>query len=169
VITDPPYGLGFMGKEWDSYDPTVNKGSFKVGTGTHPQGYVAIDKPAFQEFNFKWATECLRVLKPGGYLLAFGGTRTCHRLTCAIEDAGFEIRDMIAWVYGSGFPKSLNIGKAVDKKLGNEREVISEQQRKGRSAGILGKESIKEAGIMLNMRCPLDGEYKVGNSWKETH
>ena len=65
--------------------------------------------------------ECLRVLKPGGYLLAFAGTRTQHRMAVRIEDAGFEIRDMIAWVYGSGFPKSLNIGKAVDKLQGNER------------------------------------------------
>jgi DNA modification methylase len=67
--------------------------------------------------------ECLRVLKPGGYLLAFAGTRTQHRMAVRIEDAGFEIRDMIAWVYGSGFPKSLNIGKAVDKLQGNEREI----------------------------------------------
>jgi DNA modification methylase len=71
--------------------------------------------------------ECLRVLKPGGHLLAFAGTRTQHRMAIRIEDAGFEIRDMIAWIYGSGFPKSLNIGKAVDKLLGNERAVIGKQ------------------------------------------
>jgi site-specific DNA-methyltransferase (adenine-specific) len=70
--------------------------------------------------------ECLRVLKPGGHLLAFAGTRTQHRMAVRIEDAGFEIRDMIAWVYGSGFPKSLNIGKAIDKLQGNEREVVGE-------------------------------------------
>lgn len=68
--------------------------------------------------------ECLRVLKPGGYLLAFAGTRTQHRMACRIEDAGFEIRDMIAWVYGSGFPKSLNVGKAIDALQGNERTVV---------------------------------------------
>jgi DNA modification methylase len=94
IVTDPPYGLSFMGKKWD------------------------YDVPS-QEI---WE-ECLRVLKPGGYLLAFAGTRTQHRMAVRIEDAGFEIRDMIAWVYGSGFPKSLNIGKAVDKLQGNEREV----------------------------------------------
>jgi DNA modification methylase len=76
-VTDPPYGLSFMGKKWD-YDV--------------PDTEV-------------WA-ECLRVLKPGGHLLAFAGTRTQHRMAVRIEDAGFEIRDMIAWVYGSGFPKS---------------------------------------------------------------
>ena len=93
VITDPPYELGFMGKSWD------NSGvAFQVDT---------------------WK-RCWRVLKPGGYLLAFGGTRTFHRIACAIEDAGFEIRDTIMWLYGSGFPKSMNIGLAVDKKNGVE-------------------------------------------------
>ena len=95
VVTDPPYGLSFMGKKWD---------------------YDVPSKEIWEE--------CLRVLKPGGYLLAFAGTRTQHRMAVNIEDAGFEIRDMIAWVYGSGFPKSLNIGKAVDKLQGNEREKL---------------------------------------------
>jgi len=80
-----------------------------------------------QKFCFEWATECLRVLKPGGFLLAFGGTRTYHRLACGIEDAGFEIRDCIQWLYGSGFPKSLNIGKQIDKMQGNKREIIGEK------------------------------------------
>jgi len=95
VVTDPPYGLAFMGKRWDYDVPSV-----------------AI-----------WA-ECLRVLKPGGHLLAFAGTRTQHRMAVRIEDAGFEIRDMIAWVYGSGFPKSLDVSKAIDKAAGAEREVV---------------------------------------------
>lgn len=88
VVTDPPYGLSFMGKKWDYDVPSVDI----------------------------WA-ECLRVLKPGGHLLAFAGTRTQHRMAVRIEDAGFEIRDMIAWVYGSGFPKSLNVAKAVDAQI----------------------------------------------------
>lgn len=94
IITDPPYELGFMGKSWDNTGIANN-----------------IDM---------WR-ECFRVLKPGGHLLSFGGTRTYHRMACAIEDAGFEVRDMIEWVYGSGFPKSLNIGKVLDKflKTGN--------------------------------------------------
>lgn len=94
IVTDPPYELGFMGKSWDS---TGIANSIEL-----------------------WR-QCLRVLKPGGYLLSFSATRTYHRMASAIEDAGFEIRDMIEWVYGSGFPKSLNIGKAVDKLQGNER------------------------------------------------
>ena len=95
VVTDPPYGLSFMGKRWD------------------------YDVPAVEV----WA-ECLRLLKPGGHLLAFAGTRTQHRMAVRIEDAGFEIRDMIAWVYASGFPKSLDVSKAIDKAAGAEREVV---------------------------------------------
>jgi DNA modification methylase len=95
VVTDPPYELGFMGKAWDS-------------TG------IAYDLKV-------WA-ECLRVLKPGGHLLAFSGSRTYHRMACAIEDAGFEVRDQLMWVYGSGFPKSHNISKALDKGAGISRE-----------------------------------------------
>ena len=104
IVTDPPYELGFMGKSWDN-------------TG------VAFQKTTWEE--------CLRVLKPGGYLLAFGGTRTFHRIACAIEDAGFEIRDTIMWLYGSGFPKSLNIGLAIDKKNGVESEVIGSKKQTG--------------------------------------
>ena len=101
VVTDPPYGLSFMGKKWDYDVPSVEV----------------------------W-TECLRVLKPGGHLLSFAGSRTYHRMAVRIEDAGFEIRDQIMWVYGSGFPKSHNIGKAIDKIEGNEREVVGEVERK---------------------------------------
>jgi DNA modification methylase len=106
VVTDPPYGLAFMGKRWDYDVPSVEV----------------------------WA-ECLRVLKPGGHLLAFAGTRTQHRMAVRIEDAGFEIRDMIAWVYGSGFPKSLDVSKAIDKAAGAEREVVgSRPEFKSRKA-----------------------------------
>ena len=103
VICDPPYGLEFMGKAWDKYTP--------------------LD---FELWCAKWATECRRILKPGGHLLAFGGSRTWHRLAAGIEDAGFEIRDSIAWLYGSGFPKSLDVSKAIDKAAGATREVVSE-------------------------------------------
>ena len=95
VVCDPPYGLSFMGKGWDHGVPG-------------------------KEF---W-TEALRVAKPGAHLLAFGGTRTYHRLACAIEDAGWEIRDCVMWVYGSGFPKSHDVSKAIDKAAGAERERI---------------------------------------------
>jgi site-specific DNA-methyltransferase (adenine-specific) len=94
IVTDPPYELGFMGKKWDSSG-------------------IAYDQSLWEE--------CLRVLKPGGHLIAFGGTRTYHRMTVAIEDAGFEIRDCIQWIYGSGFPKSHDVSKAIDKQAGVER------------------------------------------------
>ena len=97
IITDPPYELGFMGKKWDS------------------SGIA---------YSVELWTECFRVLKSGGHLLSFGGTRTFHRMAVAIEDAGFEIRDNIAWLYGSGFPKSLDVSKAIDKAAGVEREVV---------------------------------------------
>ena len=100
IVSDPPYGLSFMGKGWDHGVPGV-------------------------EF---WA-EALRVAKPGAHLLAFGGTRTYHRLACAIEDAGWEIRDCVMWVYGSGFPKSHDVSKAIDKAAGAEREVIGNTGR----------------------------------------
>jgi site-specific DNA-methyltransferase (adenine-specific) len=102
IVTDPPYGLSFMGKKWDYDVPSV-------------------------EF---WK-EVYRVLKPGGHVLSFGGTRTYHRMVVNIEDAGFEIRDQIMWLYGSGFPKSHNIGKAVDKIQGNDREVVGEMKGAG--------------------------------------
>lgn len=121
VVTDPPYGLSFMGKKWDYDVPGVDV----------------------------WA-ECLRVLKPGGHLLAFAGTRTQHRMAVRIEDAGFEIRDMIAWIYGSGFPKSLDVSKAIDKAAGAEREVVG----KGVSGSTAGMQSLGPSGIK-------GGEYDI--------
>ena len=138
VITDPPYGLtsitkrfgkegsapakegkdgsfarlskGFMGKEWD-------------GSGI--------------EYNVDAWRKCFKALKPGGYLLAFGGSRTFHRIACAIEDAGFELRDTIMYLYGSGFPKSHNIGLAIDKKNGIDSEIIASYERYNEPSGIV--------------------------------
>jgi site-specific DNA-methyltransferase (adenine-specific) len=107
IITDPPYELNFMNRAWD------NSG-------------IAYDQVVW--------TECLRVLKPGGHVLAFGGSRTYHRLATAIEDAGFEIRDQIQWVYASGMPKSLDVSKALDKQAGEVREVIGRDESKWRNA-----------------------------------
>lgn len=106
IVTDPPYGLGFMGKTWDSLGVASAR--------------------AYGEWCEQWAAECLRVLKPGAHLLAFGGTRTYHRVACAVEDAGFDVRDSIAWLYGSGFPKSLDVSKAIDKTAGHWRGKAGE-------------------------------------------
>jgi site-specific DNA-methyltransferase (adenine-specific) len=108
VVTDPPYGLSFMGKKWDYDVPSV-----------------AI-----------WE-ECLRVLKPGGYVLAFSSSRTYHRMAVRVEDAGFEIRDQLMWIYGSGFPKSHNIGKAIDKLKGKERKVVGKNPNHRTTTGLL--------------------------------
>ena len=117
VVTDPPYGLAFMGKKWDYDVPKVDL----------------------------WK-EVYRVLKPGGHILSFAGSRTYHRMAVNIEDAGFEIRDMLGWLYGSGFPKSHNIGKAVDKLQGNKREVVgikkNYQNKKGKDGYILNSDRI---------------------------
>lgn len=100
IVTDPPYGLGFMGKKWDGLPPSL-----------------------------EWAEACYRVLKPGGHIAAFGGTRTWHRLAVAIEDAGFEMRDSLAWLYGSGFPKSHDVSKAIDKQRTEDLEPAAEVAR----------------------------------------
>jgi site-specific DNA-methyltransferase (adenine-specific) len=147
IVTDPPYGLEFMGKDWDAPWQASSKSSLfgqretpmpgfgnqrnancrKCGGRLRGSKRCQCAKPdwdepptttnnrqmaMFQLWCEEWARECLRVLKPGGHLLAFGGTRTYHRMACAIEDAGFEVRDSIHWIYGSGFPKSMNVEKA---------------------------------------------------------
>jgi DNA modification methylase len=123
VVTDPPYGLSFMGKKWDHDVPSV-----------------------------KFWKEVYRVLKPGGHVLSFGGTRTYHRMTINIEDAGFEIRDQIMWIYGSGFPKSHNIGKVVDKIQGNDRKIIGKiKSHDIRGGGLLHSLTEKRETINLDI------------------
>src|SRR5699024_1893878 len=112
IVTDPPYGLGFMGRKWDGLPPSL-----------------------------EWAEACYRVLKPGAHIVAFGGTRTWHRLAVAIEDAGFAMRDSLAWLYGSGFPKSHDVGKAIDKAAGAERKVI------GQSATVTPRSGKSSSGF----------------------
>jgi len=119
IVCDPPYGLGFMGKAWDDAGRLASRPPSALhpleGTaearGAYPRtgkgpAAVAFDGRAFQEWSGRWAEAAYRVAKPSAYLLAFGGTRTVHRMTCAIEDAGWIVRDMLVWGYASGFPKS---------------------------------------------------------------
>ena len=145
IVTDPPYELGFMGKKWDASGISYNVELWK---------------------------ECLRVLKPGGHLLSFGGTRTYHRMTCGIEDAGFEIRDTIMWLYGSGFPKSHNIGKSVEKKkVGGIKNLKQIGTRKGIKVetGTQGFSYNKEyvagkcmGGKQIQGQIPV---YEINNEW----
>jgi site-specific DNA-methyltransferase (adenine-specific) len=137
IVTDPPYELGFMGKSWDASG-------------------IAFNTEVWQE--------CLRVLKPGGHLLAFSGSRTYHRMAVAIEDAGFEIRDQIMWIYGSGFPKSLDVSKAIDKAAGAERPVIG----KGADYGHQEDKDIdQQYGFKAdyNITAPATAEAKQWQGW----
>jgi DNA modification methylase len=140
IVTDPPYELGFMGKRWDA---------------------------AGIAYSLEMWAEALRVLKPGGHLLAFGGTRTYHRMACAIEDAGFEIRDSIHYTYGSGFPKSLNIGKAIDKAAGAEREVVGTDTKARSTSGAsalptVGGETVYQT---WDVTAPATDEAKRWEGW----
>ena len=138
IVTDPPYGLAFMGAKWDTFGrdkqygndsmevrskkaldyATANKGAPRYGNGHGPGKLTAAEALAFQNAMTPIFKEAIRVAKPGAHLLCFGGTRTFHRMTCAIEDAGWEIRDCIMWVTGQGFPKSMDVSKAIEKKHG---------------------------------------------------
>src|SRR5215212_2517006 len=133
VVTDPPYGLAFMNKHWDTVD---------------------------QGWHEAWAREALRVLKPGGYLLAFGGTRTYHRLACAIEDVGFEIRDSISWLYGSGFPKSKNVGNGWGTALKPAHEPIV-MARKPLSAKSVARNVLEHGTGAINV----DASRVDGKRW----
>lgn len=161
IVTDPPYGFKFMGKEWDYDVPSVEL----------------------------WK-ECLRVLKPGGHLLSFSGARTYHRMAVNIEDAGFEIRDQIMWLYGSGFPKSMNIGKAIDKHSGNIKITKGNTEWEGWGTGlkpahepiVVARKPISENSIAENVlkwrtgginidecRIPLNGENNPTGSAKRVY
>ena len=143
IVTDPPYGLSFMGKKWD------------------------YDVPSQEIFE-----ECLRVLKPGGHLLSFAGSRTYHRMAVRVEDAGFEIRDQIMWIYGSGFPKSQNISKMIDKKAGVERAVIGEYDPRSKFDGsnrsdreIGGQQVAPSKTSKLSITAPATDEAKQYEGW----
>lgn len=144
-----------MGKDWDSLDtwtPAIDSPK-RLVKGTQPNFRRQGHGKEQQEWHQAWATEALRVLKPGGHLLAFGGTRTYHRLVCAVEDAGFEIRDTISWLYGSGFPKSLDVGKQIDK-------------RGGANIGWFGpwlREERERRGITAKALCAAIGEHGAVN------
>lgn len=148
LVTDPPYGWRFMGKAWDGEDIIKrsnsaarkdksrhdgkfnNEDSYKAqAAGTYDISLTG--NLAFQSWTTEWARECYRVLKPGAHMLVFCGPRTYHRMASGVEDAGFEVRDQLQWLFGSGFPKSLDISKAIDKAAGAEREVTNTRNYSG--------------------------------------
>jgi len=137
IVTDPPYNLNFMGKDWDNYKT--------------PKG--------FESWVNMWAKECFRILKPGGHILAFGGTRTYHRLAAGIEDAGFEIRDQIQWIYGSGFPKSTNVSKQIEKAYNKELKYGAE--KKG-----VGSNNTESLGVYNNTYTDLELQLEESKQWE---
>jgi hypothetical protein len=201
IVTDPPYGLEFMGRDWDApWKAGVGLGSHEaafndvemadgakrlprpnyLGANTNPtcrncgglrrgkegkksQQPCRCDAPifdnlivprqrAFQEWSESWAREAYRVLKPGGHLLAFGGSRTYHRLACAVEDAGFEIRDQLQWLYGSGFPKSHDVSKAMDKRRQDDVRPVCHFLRSAmESAGLTAPAIAERFGFHSRM------------------
>jgi DNA modification methylase len=167
VITDPPYGIGFMGHEWDQSGsfaatgrgPTATPGHYRerdarfVGDHTKTTARATsmeagrydlslTSNRKYQDWCRAWGEQLLRVTKPGGHALVFGSTRTYHRLAAGLEDAGWEIRDCLCWAYASGFPKSLDVGKAIDRHLGATREVVGQRHvtnaNQGKGGGGLG-------------------------------
>lgn len=207
VVTDPPYGLEFMGKQWDTFATGRGKkyaagGSLdvecmKARSGKGGAGPSYVNRPAkrcakcgkqewsgspcvcpkpewridnsplesFERFTEAWAAECLRILKPGGHLLAFGGSRTWHRLAAGIEDAGFEIRDSIAWLYGSGFPKSMNVSKAIDKAAGAERQVVGRGENYGASKASEGKQAFGDYAGAWDITAPATDAAREWEGW----
>lgn len=150
IVTDPPYGLAFMGRDWDDFEPKE-----------------------YQEWCEEWARKALRVLKPGGHMLAFSGNRTHHRLFTGVEDAGFEIRDTITWHYGNGFPKGADMGKMIDKREGAEREVVGNyehpeggkrESQPGNGIPAEGHEKLDEWHTPIE--APATDEAKQWDGWK---
>lgn len=158
VVTDPPYGLEFMGAEWDAPWKTgdgfrrqrnaADAGRTNVFGRTSRRGPEYVAGIGFQQWVEAWASEALRVLKPGGHMAVFGSTRTYHRLAAGIEDAGFEIRDTLAWLFGSGFPKSLDVSKAIDRARDDRAEVVRVTAALGAAAARAG---ISRAAIDAHM------------------
>ncbi len=125
VVTDPPYGIHFMGKDWDKFKGTkVTKSQVVTNLGAGMRMTTHKENMDFQKWCNEWAILCLELLKPGGYILAFSSSRTYHHLACGIESAGFEVRDQLMWLYGSGFPKSMNIGKGWGTALKPAHEPV---------------------------------------------
>ena len=182
IVTDPPYGLSFMGKDWDNVKATQETKSQVVkGLGAGMKMTTLADNIEFEKWVTEWSMECYRVLKPGGYMLAFGGSRMYHRLASGVENAGFEIRDQMMWVYGSGFPKSMDISKQIDKAAGKleERKVIGQREdilKKQAKDLREGKRKIKETfngessgngfvSVSADITEPVTNEAKQWQGW----
>lgn len=204
IITDPPYGIGFMGKEWDTFKPENVAKEKKRDTLSHKRRELRGDRPRpsaamaaarydfsrnaeFQTWFTVWGKEALRVLKPGGTLLIFGGTRTYHRIACAIEDAGLVLKDCIMWLFGSGFPKATDISQMLDKdecrkqlekkfnrkptkkEFKKEWEGFRKKIGKGKrhnSKEFGGEKYGEYKGGVSDITAPTTSQAKLWNGWK---
>jgi site-specific DNA-methyltransferase (adenine-specific) len=221
IVTDPPYGLEFMGEEWDKFGRDLKtQASAKfvsIGRGTQMEGcgfdkkakpsfynlsrprpkghfgrageegeqdlkvkkdftalprFFKSDMENYQEWTTSWATEALRVLKPGASMFVMGGTRTYHRMACGIEDAGFVIKDCLMWCYASGFPKAVALDKLIDKRAGAERKIIgkarwSQPAKSGHHAGLLDKHvKMAEGRFTPDVTSPATDLAKKWEGWK---
>lgn len=188
MVTDPPYGWRFMGEAWDGADiekvaranaaesrkvkyfvdntgRTQRKGELlAAAAGMYDLSLTG--NVAFQKWTEEWAREALRILKPGAHVLIFCGPRTYHRMASGVEDAGFEVRDQLQWLFGSGFPKSLDISKAIDKAMGAERSVIGEYISPENTSGFSnGSESIFGVGGLNPITAPSTAAAKQWSGW----
>jgi len=188
IITDPPYGLSFM-SEWDSPWKEGDVQPFqKPGIGERRIKWPRhLPSPKFggshnhikqmqklYEWHYKWSVEALRVAKPGAFFLAFSGTRTWHRLACAIEDAGWIIRDTMMWLYGSGWGKGTDISKGIDKAAGAEREVVGVDEKRARifinqkDGGYEAPGGWKAGRREINITTPATEEAKIWDGWRSS-
>ena len=180
IITDPPYGLEFMGQKWDKLSRNLMNPNSKKGIerkekygrnyAGRPSNLPDLSKLnkygyAIQKWHYDWAIEALRVAKPGSTLLCFGGTRTYHRLTCGIEDAGWIIKDCIMWLYGSGFPKATDISKQIDKRAGKKRIAKKRIRIDDKKTGIAGGSFMSDT-VNIDYPEAITTEAKLWNGWK---
>jgi site-specific DNA-methyltransferase (adenine-specific) len=171
VVTDPPYALVSIVKRFGGENAAPAKSNGATGVYARASsGFMGKTWDTGETaFAVDFWAEVLRVLKPGGHVVAFSGARTYHRMVCAIEDAGFEIRDQIMWVYGSGFPKSLDVSKAIDKAAGEEREVVgrspyASNRSGGRDGTYKGRDEYR-LGSVSDITAPTTEAAKQWQGW----
>jgi site-specific DNA-methyltransferase (adenine-specific) len=174
VVSDPPYGLEFMGHDWDRLDlrgsasrpgtseSAVSRSTRGMNHGIHagkPAFDLTVDaQKAMQEWHLVWIKEVFRILRSDGIAKIFSATRTFHRLAAAMQQVGFQGIDLVAWTYGSGFPKGLDISRAIDQHLGLERQVVAQGTRKGRCPQPMWWEMEDSVGQTWKVTAPASDE-----------